>query len=139
MLKTAPDLVNRAPKYLVKPAVSTGRAGAVALVLDLGFDPNCVDDNAAIHQAGDLAKNPEILRILLARGASLTLRDPWYDSTGIGWADFFDYRTLRDRLLDEKGICLFDAPRLRSARSCSGRSGARSGGVGTPLCQMSLA
>ncbi|MGB7624207.1 MAG: hypothetical protein WBN92_17815, partial [Terriglobia bacterium] len=46
---------------------------------------------------------------LLAHGASLTLRDPWYDSTAIGWADFYDYADLRDRLLDEPGICLFDA------------------------------
>jgi len=46
---------------------------------------------------------------LLARGASLKLREPWYDGTGIGWADFFDYRDLRNRLLDEPDIDLFDA------------------------------
>jgi hypothetical protein len=78
-------------------------------VLDLGFDPNWIEDNAAIHQCGVLAENEEILRILLAHGASLTLRDPWYDSTAIGWADFFDQADLRDRLLNEPGISLFDA------------------------------
>lgn len=58
--------------------------------------------------AGVLAENEEILRILLAHGASLTLRDPWYDSTAIGWADFFNAGGLRERLLSEPGICLFD-------------------------------
>jgi ankyrin repeat protein len=109
MLARAPDLLIRAPKDLVHRAVWTRRTAAVKLVLDLGFDPNWMEDNAAIHQAGVVAKNQEILRILLDRGASLKLRDPWYDSTAIGWADFFNYTDLRDRLLSEPGICLFDA------------------------------
>ncbi len=109
MLERAPDLLSRAPKDMVHRAVWTRRKEAVQLVLDLGFDPNWVEDNAAIHQCGVLAENEEILRILLAHGASLTLRDPWYDSTAIGWADFFDQADLRDRLLNEPGISLFDA------------------------------
>ncbi|MBI3679808.1 MAG: hypothetical protein HY235_05370 [Acidobacteria bacterium] len=109
MLEGAPDLLTRAPKDMVHRAVWTRRPEAVKLVLDLGFDPNYQEDNPAITQAGVLAENDEILRILLAHGASLTLRDPWYDSTAIGWADFFDYADLRDRLLSEPGICLFDA------------------------------
>jgi ankyrin repeat protein len=109
MLERVPDLVNRVPKDMVHRAVFTKRKEAVKLVLDLGFDPNAVDDNAAIHHAGVLAGNEEILRILLARGASLTLRDPWYDGTAVGWADFFNYTGLRDKLLNEPGICLFDA------------------------------
>ncbi|MFZ0593663.1 MAG: hypothetical protein WAM39_24600 [Bryobacteraceae bacterium] len=109
MLEQAPDLTMRAPKDLIHRAVWTKRKEAVKLAIDLGFDPNAVEDNAAIHHAGVLAESDEILRILLDHGASLTLRDPWYDSTGIGWADFFNYTDLRDRLLAEPGICLFDA------------------------------
>jgi ankyrin repeat protein len=109
MLQRTPDLMTHAPKDLVHRAVWTKRTEAVKLVLDLGFDPNWVEDNAAIHQAGELAENEEILRILLDHGASLKLRDPWYDGTAIGWADFFDYADLRERLLNEPGICLFDA------------------------------
>jgi ankyrin repeat protein len=109
MLERAPDLMTRAPKGLVHRAVWTKRTEAVKLALDLGFDPNWVEDNAAIHQAGELAENEEILRMLLAHGASLVLRDPWYDGTAIGWADFFNYADLRERLLSEPGICLFDA------------------------------
>ena len=109
MLEHAPDLAARAPKDMVHRAVFTKRKEAVKLVLDLGFDPNYQEDNPALTHAGVLAENDEILRLLLAYGASLTLRDPWYDSTAVGWADFYDYAELRDRLLDEPGICLFDA------------------------------
>jgi hypothetical protein len=109
MLERDPSLIERAPKGMAQRAVFTRRKEAVRLVLELGFDPNYQEDNAAIHQAGALAENEEILRLLLDHGASLTLRDPWYDSTGIGWADFFNYRGLRERLLSEPGIGLFDA------------------------------
>ena len=107
MLADAPDLLARAPQNMVQKAVGTKRIGAVKLALDLGFDPNCMEDNGPIHQAGTLAENPEILRILLASGASLTLRDPWYDGTAIGWADFFNHSDLRDKLLNKEGsVCL---------------------------------
>lgn len=105
MLERAPDLLARAPKDMVHRAVWTRNAAAVQLVLDLGFDPNYQEDNPAITATD----NEEILGILLAHGASLSLRDPWYDSTAIGWADFFDRADLRDKLLNEPGVCLFDA------------------------------
>jgi ankyrin repeat protein len=109
MLTQSPDLIQRAPYNMVQKAVGAKRIEAVRLALDLGFDPNAIEDNAAIHAAGAFAEHEEMLRLLLARGASLQLREPWYDGTGIGWADFFDYRELRDRLLNETEICLFDA------------------------------
>jgi ankyrin repeat protein len=109
MLEDDPQLRARVDPHLVARAVSTRRAEAVKLTLELGFDPNHIEDNAAIHHAGVLAECPEILRLLLAHGASLQLRDPWYDSTAIGWADFFHFTELRDRLLGEPGISLFDA------------------------------
>ncbi len=109
MLERAPDLLTRVPKNMVQRAVGAKRTEAVKLALDLGFDPNFMEDNGPIHNAGVLAENDEILRILLAGGASLKLRDPWYDSTGAGWADFFNYGELRGRLLAEEGVCFFDA------------------------------
>jgi ankyrin repeat protein len=108
MLAANPALIDQAPKNMVQRAVGTKRIKAVRLTLDLGFDPNVIDDNAAIHAAGTFAEHEDMLRLLLARGASLKLREPWYDGTGIGWADFFDYRDLRDRLLNEPDIDLFD-------------------------------
>jgi ankyrin repeat protein len=109
MLDATPNLIARAPKDMVAKAVGTGRKQAVSLVLDLGFDPNWQEDSAAIHQAGILAEHEDILRILIARGASVSLRDPWYDGTVIEWAEFFDFRNLRDLLLNEAPICLYDA------------------------------
>jgi ankyrin repeat protein len=108
MLDEEPSLRVAAVQDLVRRAVETGRKEAVNLVIDLGFDPNFVDDNAAIHAAAG-AGNEEMVRLLLARGASVTLRDPWYGSTAVGWADFFDRRELRDMLLNEAPICLQDA------------------------------
>jgi hypothetical protein len=109
MLERDPGLLVRSPKDMVHRAVSTRRKEAVKLVLDLGFDPNYQEDSPAITQTGVLAENEEIVRILLDHGASLKLRDPWYDSTGVGWAHFFDRIDLHNRLLNEPGICLFDA------------------------------
>ncbi len=109
MLEHDSDLMQRAPKDMVHRAVGKGQTKAVKLVLDLGFDPNYQEDSPAITAAGALSANAELLPLLLAHGASLTLRDPWYDSTAVGWADFFNYTELRDKLLNEPGICLFDA------------------------------
>jgi ankyrin repeat protein len=107
MLASDPDLRRRAPQDMARRAVGTRRKESLSLVLDLGFDPNFQDDSAAIHslRPGD----EELLRILLARGGSITLREPWYDGTGVEWANFADYRELRDLMLDEAPICLFDA------------------------------
>ena len=99
----------QAPKNMVQRAVGTANIEAVKLVLDLDFDPNVQEDNAPLHNTGVMAEHPEILRLLLDRGADIKLRDPFYDSSPIGWADFFDRIELRDQLLNEPGICLFDA------------------------------
>ncbi len=108
MLARAPDLLARAPKEIVLKAVNGGRTEAVRLVLDLGFDPNWMDEVVALHSAAAGGKE-EIVRLLLMRGASLTIREPFYDGTPIEWADFFDQRHMRDLLLNEGAICLFDA------------------------------
>ena len=108
MLEHAPDLLARAPKDMVIRAVNGGRKEAVNLVLDLGFDPDWMDEITALHVAAGQGRE-EIVRLLMKRGASLTLREPFYDATAIGWADFFDQRQTRGILLDEGAICLFDA------------------------------
>lgn len=108
MLDREPALRATAPQDMVRRAVHTGRPEVVNLAVDLGFDPNFMDDNGALHVAGG-SGNEEIFRLLLKRGASLTLREPWYDGTGLGWADFFDRAELRESLLNTAPICLFDA------------------------------
>ena len=109
MLERDPRLMEQAPKNMVQRAVSTRRKKALQLTLDLGFDPNWVDDNSAIHMAGDFDQDYEMFQILLNGGGSLQLRDPWYDGTGVGWADFMGFLALRDRMLNEEKIDLLDA------------------------------
>lgn len=108
MLDRAPDLLERAPKSMVNQATNTGRTEAVLLALDLGFDPDYIDEVAALHNAAGGDKE-EIVRLLLKRGASLSVREPFYDGTPVEWADFFDQTRMRDMLLSEGAICLFDA------------------------------
>ena len=108
MLEHAPDLLARAPKELVVKATGAGRAEAVSLVLDLGFDPNWMDEIVALHNAAG-GDREDLVRLLMRRGASPAVREPFYDATPVGWADFFDQRRVRDIMLDEGAICLFDA------------------------------
>lgn len=108
MLHQAPDLLERAPQSMVLKAVGTGGIEAVGLVLDLGFDPNIIDEVAALHPAA--GRNlQEIVKLLLERGASLCVREPFYDATPLGWVDFFDQAPMREILLNTGPICLFDA------------------------------
>src|SRR5262249_4111536 len=51
MLDRDPSLMERAPKSMVNQATNTGRVEAVRLALDLGFDPDFVDEVAAVHNA----------------------------------------------------------------------------------------
>jgi ankyrin repeat protein len=93
---------------MVLKASNTGRINAVRLALDLGFDPNYVDEVAALHNAAGRGRE-DIVRLLLDCGASLCVREPFYDGTPLGWADFFDQAAMREMLLNEGPICLFDA------------------------------
>jgi ankyrin repeat protein len=108
MLERNPNLRAEAPKPLVLRAVDGGRIDAVNLVLDLGFDPDVMDEVTAFQSAagrGDEA----LVRLLLRRGASLTIREPFYDGTPVEWAEFFDHPHIRHLLLSEGAICIFDA------------------------------
>jgi ankyrin repeat protein len=51
----------------------------------------------------------EIVDLLLERGGSLEVREPFYDGTPIGWAAFFDHAAMRDFLLNKERISIFDA------------------------------
>jgi ankyrin repeat protein len=112
-----PDLLERAPGFMVNKAVSTRRLEAVRLALDLGFDPNFMDEVAPLHivaggggATGWLRDSAvEIVELLLERGGSLEVREPFYDGTPIGWAAFFDHVEMRDFLLNKERISIFDA------------------------------
>jgi ankyrin repeat protein len=61
-------------------------AAAVALMLDLGFDPRAIghDNGDALHWASFLG-NAEMVRALLARDPAIGVRDAGYGGTPLGW------------------------------------------------------
>lgn len=108
MLENSPNLKERAMGAMVNRATNTRRIDAVRLALDLGFDPDFLDEVAAMHNAAGGAVM-EILRLLVERGASPKVRDPFYDGTPAGWAEFYNQKEARDYLLREAPIGLLDA------------------------------
>ena len=131
MLDRSPDLFERAPKSMVLKASGTGRIEAVRLALDLGFDPNYVDEVTALHDAAGRGRQ-DIVRLPLDRGASLSVREPFYDGTPLGWADFFDQAAMREMLLNEAPILSVRCAGHRSIRPCT-YPGARSGLAQSPV------
>jgi ankyrin repeat protein len=70
-------------------AVHKGDLAIVRRLLDAGADPNAFGPHghAALHAAcvyGRLS----MIRLLLARGARVDLRDREYDATPVGWAEY---------------------------------------------------
>jgi ankyrin repeat protein len=108
LLAEHPGLLKLAPHALVNRAVDSGRFEGVRLALELGFDPSFLDEVTPLHQAVTRGRR-DLVDLLLAHGGSLGVRDPFYDSTPVGWADFFDQLAVRDHLLDQGAICLLDA------------------------------
>ena len=88
MLATRPNLIKRANKKdpeAMNRASDVGNVAALELMLDLGFDVHGAAAETPLHHAthnGHL----ELAKRLLARGASLYHRDPFYLSTPLGWA-----------------------------------------------------
>ncbi len=78
--------IARRPHHICK-AAGQGNLDAVRLMAGIGFDVNVMRRNAALHEAafnGDLP----MVRLLLELGADPALRDPSYDSTPRGWAEY---------------------------------------------------
>jgi hypothetical protein len=78
-------------------AAALGRRDAVYLMLDVGFDINALGchtgataaghGGTALHEAV-FAGDPELVQALLARGADSSIRDPQWNATAAGWAQY---------------------------------------------------
>ena len=69
-------------------AAEQGDVATLALLLDCGFDPNRGDDEigkTALHSAA-MAGQPDAVRVLLAHGASLDVRDREFNAQPLVWA-----------------------------------------------------
>jgi hypothetical protein len=78
-------LRQRHPDLLVR-AAALGRWPSVLALLDLGFPQAAANGYSALHYAAG-SNNAVMARVLVERGADLTLEDPTYRSTPLGWAD----------------------------------------------------
>lgn len=83
------EAIARSPAIVAR-AAQAGRIDAVRLALDLGFDVNAVDTashgQTALHEAA-MDDHVDIARLLVSRGADLTVRDRSFDGTPLDWAE----------------------------------------------------
>ena len=100
---TAARIVRESPGLLAARGPANGalhlmakrnETAAAAWLLDHGADPNALwahwdADVTPLHLAV-LANHPEMVRLLLARGADPRIHDNRNDSDAIGWAEFFE-------------------------------------------------
>lgn len=83
-----PGLIERlqqAEPDLVVDAAGTNRLAAVRLMAELGFDLGRVGDVAPLHQAA-FQGHRAMVELLLAKGASLGVRDNHHAATPLQWA-----------------------------------------------------
>jgi ankyrin repeat protein len=87
-------------------AAALGHRDAVHLMLDVGFDinaPGCGGVTAAdhggtaLHEAA-LADDQELVEALLTRGADPSIRDPKWNATAAGWAQYVGHDQLAQYL-----------------------------------------
>ena len=88
LVKDNPGLVERvqqAEPDLVVDAAGTNRLEAVRLMADLGFDLGRLGAVAPLHQAA-FQGHRAMVELLLAKGASLGVRDNYHAATPLQWA-----------------------------------------------------
>lgn len=79
------ERVQQAETDLVVDAAATNRLEAVRLMADLGFDLGRLGDVAPLHQAA-FQGHRAMVELLLAKGASLGVRDNYHAATPLQWA-----------------------------------------------------
>ena len=79
------ERVQRAETDVVVDAAGTNRLEAVRLMADLGFDLGRLGNVAPLHQAA-FQGHRAMVELLLAKGASLGVRDNYHAATPLQWA-----------------------------------------------------
>ena len=89
LLKEEPDLMRR--------AAETGRWHALPVLVELGFPVDGPNGRNALHHAAGAGRLDSV-RLLIDRGADVDARDPTYDSTPLGWAEYMRRKETADYL-----------------------------------------
>jgi hypothetical protein len=84
-----PDLMLR--------AAATGRWSAIPLLAELGFPINGTNGRSALHHAAADGR-VDLVRELIDLGADVQAKDPIYNSTPLGWAEYFNRSEMADYL-----------------------------------------
>jgi ankyrin repeat protein/ketosteroid isomerase-like protein len=82
--------IERCPDQLVR-AAEQDSYGAVALLIELGFDVNARSRTAPLHEAA-MRGNLPVIRLLVDHGADPNILDTGYDATPAGWAEHHGQR-----------------------------------------------
>jgi hypothetical protein len=84
-------------------AAQHGNTEIVRMLLDAGEDPNRYNPerwhghSTPLHQA-IAADHPDVVRLLVERGARTDIRDTIYDGTALGWAEYCERPAIADWL-----------------------------------------
>lgn len=84
-------------------AAQHGNTEIVRMLLDAGEDPNRYNPerwhshSTPLHQA-IAADHPDVVRLLVERGARTDIRDTVYDGTALGWAEYCERPAIADWL-----------------------------------------
>jgi ankyrin repeat protein len=87
-------------------AAQHGQVAVLRLLLDSGEDPNRYNPDGfhshstPLHQA-IWSDHLEAVKLLVARGARLDIKDTIYDSTPIGWAEYGERKEIAEYLRDQ--------------------------------------
>ena len=92
----AARMVEADPGLMLR-AAETGRWPAIPILADLGFPLEGPTGRGPLHHA-TAANHLDTIRYLVERGADTDAKDPTYDSTPLGWAEYFNFTEAADYL-----------------------------------------
>ncbi len=81
------NMIHANPGLMLR-AAETGRWDAVPLLVELGFPVDGPNGRGPLHHAAGAGKL-ELTKLLVDHGADIEAKDPVYQSTPLGWAEYF--------------------------------------------------
>ncbi|AYG66459.1 MULTISPECIES: ankyrin repeat domain-containing protein [unclassified Rhizobium] len=82
-----PEAMRRSHPAMLHEAAGENNLRAVRLMLALGLDVDAMTSRTPLHEAA-LHGHIDMARLLIEHGADTTIRDPYFYSGAIGWAEY---------------------------------------------------